>query len=185
MKIIKSTDIKSSDWSGGTTSELFIYPAQSDFKKLNFAFRLSRATIEVEESTFTPLPGVNRKLMLLDGELELIHKDQHTKKLIPLQFDTFSGDWETKSIGKATDFNLMMLGDTEGNLSVIRSKKKQYHNYKITNDFTIFYVAHGSLNFEDSTVSTGELLIFDEPEDEVFKFNLEAGTNIIVVRVNI
>lgn len=183
MKIIKATDIKTSDWSGGTTSELFIYPAKSDFKKLNFAFRLSRATIEVEESTFTSLPGVNRKLMLLDGELELIHNDQHTKKLKPLQFDTFSGDWETKSIGKATDLNLMLLNGIDGGFSVIKAKKKQFHYYKINHNFTIFYVVDGTLSFNKKTVKQGELLVCDQPQEDDFKFELAAGSNVVVVRV--
>ncbi len=71
MKIIRKEDIKTTNWSGGTTSELFIFPVSSTYKDLNFEFRLSRATIETEESIFTPLPHVKRKLMLLDGELEL------------------------------------------------------------------------------------------------------------------
>jgi len=185
MQIITKTDIITSKWSGGTTAELYIYPPKSDYKKLNFAFRLSRATIKTEESVFTKLPNVKRKLMLLDGELELIHEGQHTKKLKPLQFDTFLGDWNTKSIGKATDYNLMMLGNTEGNFSVIKAKKKQYHDYKITDDFTIFYIVTGMLNFEKKSLSTGELLIFDQAEDDVFKFNLDAESKIIVVRVSI
>ena len=185
QQIINKKDIKTSDWSGGTTAELFIYPPKSDYKKLDFAFRLSKATIEVEESVFTPLPNVKRKLMLLDGELELIHDGAHTKKLKPLQFDTFSGDWNTKSVGKATDFNLMMIGVTDGNFSVIKAKKKQYHDYKITDGFTVFYIVDGTLNFEDKAISKGELLIFDQAEDDIFKFNLEAGSKVIVTRVNL
>lgn len=185
MKIIKKEEITTSNWSGGTTAELFIYPGKAEYKNLDFAFRLSRATIEIEESTFTPLPNVKRKLMLLDGELELIHEGEHSKKLKPLQFDTFSGDWNTKSKGKATDFNLMMLGATEGNFSVIKAKKKQYHNYKITNGFTVFYIAKGAFSYDDTTVEEGDLLIFDKEEEEVFKFNLDAGSIVIVVRVNV
>ena len=166
MRIVRKKDIQTSNWSGGTTSELFIFPTNSNYKDFNFAFRLSRATIEVEESVFTPLPNVKRKLMLLDGELELIHEGQHTKKLKPLQFDTFSGDWNTKSIGKATDFNLMMLGDTDGNYSVIKAKKKQFHTYKINHDFTVFYVAEGTLHFEDRSVNEGELIIFNGEANE-------------------
>lgn len=184
MKIIKQQDITTSKWSGGTTSELFIYPTSSNYKELNFAFRLSRATIEVEESIFTPLPHVKRQLMLLDGQLELIHEDQHSKILKPMQFDTFSGDWKTKSIGKATDFNLMMLGNTEGNFSVIKAKKKQFHSYKITNDFTVFYVANGNLTYNEISVIEGELIVFQGPTDD-FKFNLTADTNVVVVRVSL
>jgi len=185
MYIIQKKDTKTTNWSGGTTTELFIYPQNSDFKKLNFAFRLSKATIETEESVFSKLPNVKRKLMLLDGELELINEGQHTKKLKPLQFDAFSGDWNTKSKGKATDFNLMTLGEADGNFSVIKAKKKQYHDYKITAGFTIFYIVEGALNFENNTISIGELLIFDQAEEDVFKFNLDAGSKAVVVRVSL
>jgi environmental stress-induced protein Ves len=184
MQIIRKENIETTNWSDGTTSELFIFPTTSTYKELNFGFRLSRATIETEESVFTSLPNVKRKLMLLDGELELIHEGHHTKKLKPLQFDTFSGDWNTKSIGKATDFNLMMLGDVDGNYSVMKAKKKQFHTYKINHDFTVFYVAEGTLVFEDVSVNKGDLIVFNG-EAEDFKFNLLAGTNVVVVRISL
>lgn len=184
MQIIRKSDIQTSNWSGGTTSELFIFPTTSNYKDLNFGFRLSRATIETEESVFTPLPNVKRQLMLLDGELELIHEGHHTKRLKPLQFDTFSGDWATKSKGKATDLNLMMLGDTEGTYSVMKAKKKQFHSYKINHEFTIFYIAEGTLKTDETTLEKGELLIFNGPEEDNFKFNLLAGTNVVVARIS-
>ena len=184
MQIIRKADIQTSNWSGGTTSELFIFPTTSNYKDLSFGFRLSRATIEVEESVFTPLPNVKRQLMLLDGELELEHKGHHSKKLKPLQFDTFSGDWHTKSIGKATDFNLMTLGDTKGTFSVMKAKKKQFHAYKINHEFTIFYIAEGTLQFEDMTVNAGELIVFNGESEDDFKFNLMPGTNVVVTRIS-
>jgi environmental stress-induced protein Ves len=184
MQIIRKEDIQTSNWSGGTTSELFIFPTNSIYKDLNFGFRLSRATIEVEESVFTPLPNVKRQLMLLDGELELTHEGHHTKKLKPLQFDTFSGDWNTKSKGKATDFNLMTLGNTKGTLSVMKAKKKQFHAYKINNEFTVFYINEGTLQFEDKHVNAGELIVFNGESEDDFKFNLMPGTNVVVVRVS-
>jgi len=184
MQIIRKSDIQTTNWSGGTTSELFIFPTTSNYKDLNFGFRLSRATIEIEQSVFTPLPNVKRQLMLLEGELELINEGQHTKKLKPLQFDTFSGDWTTKSHGKATDLNLMMLGNTEGSYSVMKAKKKQFHSYKINQDFTVFYIAEGTLQFEDTTIEKGELVLFNGPSENDFKFNLLAGTNVVVARIS-
>jgi len=185
MEIIQLKDIKIGKWSGGTTSELYIYPKTSNYKDINFLFRLSKATIEVQESTFTTLPNVNRKLMVLDGQLELIHKNQHSKTLKPFEFDTFKGDWQTKSIGLATDFNLMMRGNTTGNYSVIKSNSIQNHSYKINSDFTIFYVANGQLNIESNHVEKGELLIFEGRETDTFKFSTPANTNIIVIRIRL
>jgi len=185
MKIIRKEDIKISDWSGGKTSELFIYPPKSNYKKLDFLFRLSKATIEVEESNFTPLPNVKRKLMVLEGELELVHEGHHSKRLKSLEFDTFFGDWKTKSIGVATDLNLMTLGDTKGDFSIIKAKKTQFHTYKIPNDFTVFYNCNGKLHFDEKILNEGELLIFDSVQEDSFKFKLDAGSNIIVVRINL
>ena len=66
-------------WSGGTTTELFIYPEGATYEDRNFKFRLSIATVESETSEFTPLAGVKRTLMLLHGELTLKHEGQYEK----------------------------------------------------------------------------------------------------------
>ena len=57
-KIITAQNLKSSTWSGGTTTEFFIFPTEASYKKKNFDFRLSTATVEVEESEFTSLPNI-------------------------------------------------------------------------------------------------------------------------------
>ena len=72
--IIKKSDWKVTNWSGGITSELFIYPQKSVFKNGDYNLRISIATVEVEKSTFTPLKDVNRTLLVLNGSLELNHE---------------------------------------------------------------------------------------------------------------
>ena len=185
MKIIKHASIKVSNWSGGTTSELYIYPENSNYKDLDFKFRLSKATIEVEQSIFTPLPNVKRKLMLLDGELELIHKHQHSKKLKPLEFDSFSGSWNTKSIGKATDFNLMMLGNTEGDFKVFSTQKPRSIIFNQSSGVSVFYVAKGSINLLNSEVNSGELIIFDEPTNQPIQINFSENSDIISIKITL
>ena len=71
MKIYPASTQKTAKWSGGLTTELFIYPEGSAYSERNFDFRLSTATVEIETSVFTPLPHVQRTLMVL--ELSLIH----------------------------------------------------------------------------------------------------------------
>jgi len=105
--IIPPSSWKISNWSGGTTSELLILPKESELKKGNYDLRISIATVEVEESTFTALPGVNRILTILNGELELIHEGRHSTVLKQYEQDYFLGDWKTRSIGKVRDFNVM------------------------------------------------------------------------------
>ena len=59
-------------WSGGLSTELYIFPEDSEYVERNFKYRLSTATVEIEQSVFTPLPGVDRTLMVLEGEMKLV-----------------------------------------------------------------------------------------------------------------
>ncbi|MBI9052674.1 MAG: HutD family protein [Bacteroidales bacterium] len=142
---IKAADLKTNNWSGGTTTQLVIYPKDSDYKKQNFLFRLSTARVECEESTFTKLCGISRKLMILDGEIKIEHKNHHSKTLKKFEQDSFEGDWNTKSYGKAVDFNLMTKGNTKGKIEslVIKNKKK----ISINSDFNFYglYVYSGEI----------------------------------------
>jgi len=105
--IITSHYLQPVSWSGGTTTELFIFPLTSDYHKRNFQFRLSTATVEKDKSDFTRLIGISRKLMVLDGKITLNHKDHYSRQINKFDVDEFEGDWKTSSIGKCTDFNLM------------------------------------------------------------------------------
>ena len=108
MKIIKKEHQAIAKWSGGTTRQIYIYPEGSDYASRQFDWRLSSATVDCESSTFTPLPGVHRHLMILEGKLQLIHQDHYQVELAPLEQDQFEGSWHTLSFGKVIDFNLML-----------------------------------------------------------------------------
>lgn len=97
---------KTTKWSGGTTTEFFIYPKGADYAERNFEVRISSATVDDESSIFTSLPGVFRSLMILEGIMELDINGTKTK-LSPYEHIEFSGDDKTISFGKAKDFNLM------------------------------------------------------------------------------
>lgn len=67
MQLIPKSAQTTSNWSGGTTTQLFIYPPEASYAARNFLFRISTATVETETSTFTDLTGFNRILLLLNG----------------------------------------------------------------------------------------------------------------------
>lgn len=46
-----------SNWSGGSTTELYLDPPQASYAQRNFGVRVSSATVECERSQFTALPG--------------------------------------------------------------------------------------------------------------------------------
>lgn len=114
---IRSTQhFLTSQWSGGSTTQLYIFPANASYAERNFELRMSTAKVEVGESTFTALPGVHRKLMILEGEISITHEGQYSKQLKLFDVDAFSGDWKTTAIGTCTDFNVMTTGQQQSEL---------------------------------------------------------------------
>ena len=77
MKILHLTekDYKVGLWSGGSTTELFIWPEGADYSRREFTFRVSSARVDLEESDFTPLMGVTRYITPLTGGFTLTHPD--------------------------------------------------------------------------------------------------------------
>ncbi|MHC1721076.1 MAG: HutD family protein [Clostridiaceae bacterium] len=116
--IVKKSQYKTTEWSGGTTTELLIYPGESKYSDRSFKWRISSAEVEASESTFTYLPGIARHIMIIDGQVILVHENRYKKTLGPFEQDSFMGDWKTKCYGKATDFNLMLADGFTGKLDV-------------------------------------------------------------------
>ena len=45
MELIKKNQYKTTQWSGGTTTELLIYPSTSKYSERNFKWRISSAKV--------------------------------------------------------------------------------------------------------------------------------------------
>ncbi len=172
LTIIKKEDLETKKWSGGTTTELFIFPKGSTYEKKDFIYRISTATVEAEESSFTKLEGVSRCIMVLDGEMKLIHKDQHTINLKKFETDSFLGGWDTKSIGKVTDFNLMT---TNKRWAHIGSSILQQEEIFITDKLQEFlavalYVVKGAIHIKNKDIDThlkaGEFAVCNNCHDK-------------------
>lgn len=124
MRILHLTekDYKVGLWSGGSTTELFIWPEGADYGKREFTLRVSSARVDLEESDFTPLTGVTRYITPLTGGFTLTHPDTDPVVMGPVQEPyRFSGEIPTHCVGKATDFNLMLKG-TEGEMALCEEK---------------------------------------------------------------
>jgi uncharacterized protein len=151
-------------WSGGTTIQLTIFPTGSTLQQRNFLYRISTAKVETETSGFTRLPGINRVLVILEGELYLEHVDHYSKTLKQFETDTFPGDWETRSRGKVTDFNLMTSGNTGGTVERIRIGKEEQVGTSLEGTIhTGIYVLQGSININSAqatkTLYPGDFLM--------------------------
>lgn len=136
IKVLRKEEYKTSSWSGGTTTELLIFPSEALYSAKNFKWRLSSASVNAETSTFTILPGISRIIMALEGELLLEHEGHHKAFLKAFEQDNFCGEWITNSYGKAIDFNLMMTDDCKGKLELLSIKARENIELSINEEKT-------------------------------------------------
>lgn len=118
-RIIKPEEYETGVWSGGTTTQLAIYPPGASYADRNFIFRLSSATVETEQSEFTHLPDYDRWLMIFEGSARLVHGRGKEVLLNPYEYDAFDGGISTVSFGRVTDYNLMLRKGGRGSMKAI------------------------------------------------------------------
>ena len=123
-------------WDGGETEELYIYPEDRIYQRHPFDFRVAVNHSEAMLSHFRNFPGMTRHLMLLAGEVRLVHKGQHSITLGPYEQDLSRSDWETECRGRGTDISLLTAEGFTGKLELLYEGDKQE---LINNRFVSFY----------------------------------------------
>lgn len=117
---LRETDMRVSEWSGGITRQLAIFPDGADYGKRDFLWRVSSAGVFLDESDFTGLPDYKRFISVIEGEMLLKHGDGGSIRLTPGCVYCFDGGISTHSYGRCTDFNLMLRkGRCGGGLSFL------------------------------------------------------------------
>lgn len=193
IKLIKKENLSTSKWSGGTTTQLYIYPEDELYENRNFTFRISSAKVDLEESTFTKLPNIKRRIMILDGRLKLIHENHHSVTLEKFQQDTFYGHWNTKSYGKVTDFNLMLNENADGIIEYINLENEKtinvYKDDKYNNTTEVFYCVKGkiniSINNEREELKAGDVAIIKNIHNLKIKLNNLDKFNSDIIRTKV
>ncbi|MBN2793814.1 MAG: HutD family protein [Clostridia bacterium] len=156
MYILKKENQTTSNWSGGTTTQLMIWPEHSEYKTLDFDWRISTATVEVKHSVFTELPNINRVIMSLNGPLTLLHKGEKID-LEPCESFSFDGGLRTESFNEVVDFNVMTSQQYKGNINIISGQVQDHISLKKHQGL---YILKGSLKV-DSRVFTEKDFIFE------------------------
>lgn len=190
INIKKKAELKISKWSAGTTSELCIYPPDSSYQDVDFTYRISTATVDSDESTFTCLPNMSRYLMLIEGKLHIKHENHHEIILKKFETDSFKGDWHTTSKGKAVDFNLMTNEDNKGSINYIDLKQDDLYMDDISEEelAIAYYLTTGSvtinINEEEFTLQTGDFIEINElDDDELIQITALENSKLIVARI--
>lgn len=112
-----------SRWSGGTTTELFIWPHGASYAERRFGIRISTATVDIAQSTFTKLPGVTRYIAPL-GDGFTLKIGQNEPEFIPhAAVKRFDGGEDVTCVGAGRDLNLMLSG-AAGELIMIKPNER-------------------------------------------------------------
>jgi uncharacterized protein len=187
MKHILNSEQIVSNWSGGSTKQIYIYPENASLAERDFDFRISSAKVDIESSNFTKFEGYQRILMVLQGELQINHEGHHTRHLKTFEQDTFSGSWETNSKGKVVDFNLIFKPTYSCQLSYHPLKRnQQFQIKKKANNYVGIYIYSGLIAFKqhEKTIELkpGDCVIL---ENEAHSFtSLENATDLIFFQIS-
>lgn len=192
FSVSKAKDRTTAQWAGGTTTQLAIFPGKAEYTKFNFLFRISTATVQVPESTFTFMPGVTRHLMILDGTLDIDHKGRYKKHLDKFGYDVFDGEWPTTARGMVTDFNLMVREKAVGKVQALALRDRQEETIEMRSKikYSGVYLLKGSLRIVSGTNSsdmkTGDFLFCDhENEAQIMHIQATSYCELILASVEL
>ena len=125
MEIIRHASLKAVPWAGGVTRTIAAGP---DSK--NWDWRLSMAEV-AKAGPFTPMPGIDRIITVVEGELIALTVDgveQALEKYRPFRFSGDSTTSATLPTGALKDLNLMTRrGAFKGYAAIIELSKKRPH----------------------------------------------------------
>ncbi|WP_269939567.1 HutD/Ves family protein [Arthrobacter sp. HY1533] len=129
MDIIRYASLKPARWAngGGVTRQLAAGPAGSG---ADWDWRISIAEV-AKAGPFSPLPGIDRIITVIEGELIALTVDGAEQALEKYRPFRFSGDSDTSAslpTGALMDLNLMTRrGAFKGYAAIIELSKKRPH----------------------------------------------------------
>ena len=83
-QIIKREDFIVHRWSGGTTSDIFLFPPSSCWEKKDFQIRISSADCRVDGAPYSDFTGFTRHILPLRGSMHMFHEGHHEVLLLSL-----------------------------------------------------------------------------------------------------
>lgn len=128
MEIIRYASLKTTPWpnGGGVSRQLAVGPATDG----GFDWRISIAEV-AKAGPFSPMPGMDRIITVIDGELIALTVDGAEQALEKFRPFRFSGDSETSAAlptGTLKDLNLITRRSAfKGYAAIIELSKKRPH----------------------------------------------------------
>ena len=178
-------DYTTTRWSGGTTTELLIRPRGAAYGQRAFLCRISSATVELAESTFTALPDYTRLIATLEGTITLAHDGGEPLTLAPYTVHTFDGASETVSHGRCRDFNLMLRkGQATGSLRALQVTGAVACPLSPGAQTALLYCAEGHCTAAGVRLSPGESLLLEDVDTDALTLEAAPQTRLMLAQVS-
>jgi len=165
MAPIQVSALPASPWKngGGSTRTIAVFPPEAGFD--DFDWRVSIADV-ASSGEFSRFPGVDRTILLLDGEGMLLHFDGGSVALTTLHEPLpFSGDDLVRSElinGSTRDFNVMTRrGRAKADVKVVQSE------VQLAADAAVFFCPRGAFRSASADLEAGWAFLVDRPEQEI------------------
>lgn len=189
MERLSKDSYRVSSWAGGKTVEIAISPAGAEYAARDFLWRLSSATVELDESDFTPLPDYARWIAPLRGEMRLAHNGGAAVGLKEYETHRFDGADATHSWGRCTDFNLMLRkGRRDGAIAALHGRAGETRELSAGNDELLLYCAAGAAEIVSDgarvTLAEAETLRFAAGEAENVRLCFTADGCVMAAQIH-
>ncbi|MGD9567724.1 MAG: HutD family protein [Sedimentibacter sp.] len=180
-KNVKREDFVNTQWAGGETTQLAIYPDDAVFSNKDFFWRISSATFTSTESTFSDFTGYQRYILPLEGELLLQHNGLYNRNLKKYDVEYFDGSWSTfsKNTPDCRDYNFIVKSGCLSKMQILNEgeeyllKKSEIVTFFSVNEFTLELFNYG----EKREVEGFSLYIIEtENEEKVKILNTQSPT---------
>jgi uncharacterized protein len=132
MEIIRFTDLKPQPWrnGGGVTRELVSHPLAASAQDGVWDWRVSIADL-TKAGDFSPFPGMERVLTVVEGELLLLNvggSEHPLEKYRPFRFSGEAASSATLPTGDIRNLNVITrAGAYKGYTSIVELSKKRPH----------------------------------------------------------
>ena len=186
--LLTPADYLTTAWSGGTTTQLTIAPKDAVYADRAFLWRVSSASVELDESGFTPLPDYRRWIATVRGEMALSHNAGPELTLRPGDVHAFDGGDDTRSRGRCTDFNLMLRkGRADGSMQALRLDGSARFTPDAGTESTLLFCASGSASVccigAEFRLAAGESLLIENADGSPLALDGAAETLLMIAQM--
>ena len=182
-RVVRASEGQSQPWKNGRgrTREI---AARTSASMDGFTWRVSIAEVD-SDAPFSCFPGIDRHIVLLDGDGFVMHLDGLRQHALTALFEPFAfpgeADVQVRLLGGATrDFNLMVRRSAgRGELMVWSRPGMQ----RLPASTVLMHVATGSVRIDGQRLHAGDSWCAGDDDPAGQEILLDEGATALVVRV--